>query len=115
MKQVLNCFGFGGVVKPGGGTVRIDVIDLSRIELCTSQRLLHRDPRSNPRGIWLGQVVVVGGNAVPGDFSEDVRAATLRKVPIFQGENGGTFPKDHSAPFRVKRSAFVGSRSLQRI
>jgi len=60
-------------------------------------------------------MMVIGRNAVAGDFCQDCRPARLCRTQIFECENGCSFPKDEPTPRRIKGPALFRRSRLQRI
>src|SRR5205823_909074 len=79
-------FPLGRVVEDGRGAVCINVTDLVWLELGLCQCLFHGAARTTAVGIWLRQMMIVGGNSVAGYLSKNLRAMAARGLQFFQRE-----------------------------
>ena len=52
----------------------------------------------------LGQVMIVGGDAVAGNFAEDIRARAPRACEIFEREKGRAFTENQAAAPLIERA-----------
>ena len=114
-EQLRDRFAFRRVIERRGGAVRVDVIDCRWLQSRALQRALHRLARSDPGRIRLGEMMVVGRNAVAADFRQDLRAARLRLLEIFQRKKRRAFAEHKAAARAVEGPALVRRRRLQRI
>src|SRR6266849_3622091 len=60
-------------------------------------------------------MMIVGGNSVADDFSEDPGIARARVFQILQREHGRALAQNHSGALAIERPAFLRSGRLQRI
>ena len=106
-KKVGDGPAFGRVVKRGGRSVCVDVIDFLRRQPSTRECPFHRLTRADSRGMGLGEVVVIGRNAVAADFPEDRSAAGFGRRPILQRQKRRAFPENEAAARAVEGPAFL--------
>src|SRR2546429_9607918 len=70
-EQFHDRFPLSGVIEDGGGTVCVNVTDPVWLKLRLRQRLFHGAPRSAAVGVWLRQMMIVGGNSVANDLTKN--------------------------------------------
>src|SRR5262249_1896646 len=95
--------------------MRINVININRGDMRALKSPLHCLSRSDAGWLRLGDVKIVGGNAVTDDFGENRCAALASEVEIFQSQNRGAFTEHHTRAMPIKRAAFFRRCGLKRI
>ena len=91
------------------------IIDLGRLDPRALQRALHRLARAAPGRIGLGEMMIVGRNAITNYLGQDFGAASPRSIEIFQEKNRCAFAQDQPGAIAVEGPAAFGGRGLERI
>src|SRR4051794_16623569 len=84
-------FRFRFVAKTGGGSVRVDVIDLGGLNSGIAHGVAHHAIPAVSIFRWGSDVVGVGAHAVADDFSQYAGAAGLGVFQFFENKNSGAF------------------------
>ena len=93
----------------------IDVTDLLREHTGFLRGLVHCGKRGVAFRMRLGQVMRIGGGAVPSDFAQNLCSAKLRMLQCFQCEHGGPFAQRQPIPLRIEWPALRGRKRLERV
>src|SRR5207248_4796950 len=106
-EQLADCFALGCVVERSSRSMCVDVINRVGGKPRALESPLHRLPRSTSGGIRLGEMEVIGRDAVADYFCEDCRTPRARHLEIFQSENRGAFSEDHPGAMSIERATFL--------
>ncbi len=107
-EDVLDGLGLEGVAEGRGGGVGVDVVDLVGRDAGDFERVLHGAAAAFAFGGHAGHVEGVGGHAVADDFGEDLCAAGLGELQLFEDEDAGAFADHEAVAILVEGAAGVG-------
>jgi len=98
---------FEGVAERGAGGVSVDVVDLVGRDAGYLERVSHGTGAAFAFGGHTGHVEGVGGEAVADDFGEDLCAACLGELEIFEDEDACAFADDEAVAVLVEGAGGV--------
>ena len=101
------------VVGLGAGAVRVEVVDILRMEPGIGEAVAHR--RFRPFHGRRDDVGCVGGQARAGDFGQDGGAARHGVLVAFQHRHAGAFAEDQAVAIGRERPACVRRQHAQRL
>ena len=84
--------------------MRIDVIDLIRIDLCIIDRCIHATAGTTSILQRSGHVIGIGAHTETDDFGIDFGAACLGMFIFFKNENTGTLTENKTVTITIPRS-----------
>src|ERR1700682_2390460 len=92
------------------GAVRVDVIDLRRLDASALHGRAHHAERAVAVLRGGGDVVRIGGHAVPDDLRVDARTALPRGLVFLEDEHAGAL--SHDKPVAIFVEGTTGARRL---
>ena len=108
-EQPLDGGGLDGVVVGGAGAVRVDVLNVGRVDLAVAQRVPHGPRRAETVLLGSGDVEGVVGGPVALHLGVDPSSALLGVFVLLEDEEAGPFAHHKPIPIQIKGArCFVG-------
>ena len=104
-EDALDGDGFDAITQGCRGAVGVDVVDLMRLDPGVAQAILHHAAGTVAVLGWRRNVIGVGAHAVADNFRQDVCAALLGSLQIFQHHNACAFSDHKAVAFAVPGTA----------
>jgi len=106
-EYLLNSHGLGDIAQIGGRAVRVDIVNIFRLEIGRIQSDPHRPASTEPFRMRGRHVVGIGGHAAAKKLGEEFGTTSLRMLFGLENDDSRTFAHKKTIPFLVER--FSGS------
>src|SRR5690606_13027403 len=98
VRPTVDGHGFGTVVQGSARAMRVEVIDLFRVQACLAAGVLHGCKCRVAFRVRLGEMMRIGSRAVADNFAEDSCTALLSGSEGFQRQHRGPFAQGETVP-----------------